>query len=75
MLKLTFKMEINRGLLKEEDLEILSLSLEKHRFPSKSLIFRQGEVFDKLVLVARGKVACISEFILDQDRVLSSDMK
>jgi hypothetical protein len=48
---------------------MLSLSLEKHRFASKSLIFRQGEIFEKLIFVAKGKLCSINEFILIQDKL------
>ncbi len=54
---------------------MLSLSLEKHRFSSKSLIFRQGEIFEKLMIVAKGKLCIINEFILTKDKMRIYDMK
>lgn len=63
------------GTLKQEHLQTISLSLEKKIFSSKSLVFREGDIFENLIIMKRGTLACISEFILDQEIKKPLDMK
>jgi hypothetical protein len=42
MLKLAFKSEINSAIITDEELKMISVHLEKRKYPAKTLVFRQG---------------------------------
>ena len=64
ILKIALASELEHRLLSLDDLEVISLGLEKHKFASKTLIFREKDVYDKLILIGKGKLQIINEFIL-----------